>query len=69
MSWLAVAVIGRRSSVAALLSAASAVAWCFVFGYPQGWVLVAVLAALIWWSHRANIGRVLRGQEPKIGKS
>ena len=41
MSWLAVAVIGRMSSVAALLSAASAVAWCFVFGYPQGWVLVA----------------------------
>jgi glycerol-3-phosphate acyltransferase PlsY len=30
--------------------------------------MAAILAALVWFSHRENIGRLLRGEEPKIGK-
>jgi glycerol-3-phosphate acyltransferase PlsY len=68
MSWLAAAVIGRISSVAALVSAVSVPIWCFVLGYPVGIALSIVLAVLVWWGHRANIGRILAGTEPKIGK-
>ena len=30
---------------------------------------VAVLALILIYKHRANIGRLLQGTEPKIGKS
>jgi glycerol-3-phosphate acyltransferase PlsY len=68
MSWLATAIIVRMSSAAGLVSAITVPIWCVVFGYPTGVVLTALLAALIWWSHRANIGRIIAGTEPKIGK-
>ena len=55
MSWLAAALVLRISSVAALVSAASAPVWCLVLGDSVGWMLAAVLAALIFWSHRSNI--------------
>jgi glycerol-3-phosphate acyltransferase PlsY len=29
---------------------------------------VLFLAVLVWISHRANIGRLLKGREPKIGQ-
>ena len=69
MTWLAAAIVLRMSSAAALIAALGAVVWCWVLGYAQGWVLLAVLAVLIWWSHRSNIGRILAATEPKIGKS
>jgi len=30
--------------------------------------VVAVIAVLVWIRHHENIRRLLRGQEPKIGK-
>jgi glycerol-3-phosphate acyltransferase PlsY len=30
--------------------------------------MAAILAALVWLRHRENITRLLRGEEPKIGK-
>ena len=68
MTWLVTALIVRISSAAALMSAAMAPIWCAFLGYPVGVVLTAVLGALIWWSHRSNIVRILAGSEPKIGK-
>ncbi|MEM7439205.1 MAG: glycerol-3-phosphate 1-O-acyltransferase PlsY [Pseudomonadota bacterium] len=67
MTWLATAIVSRISSASALVAAALAPVWAAVLGYPQGITLAAVLALLIWWSHRANIARLLRGEEPKIG--
>jgi len=32
-------------------------------------ILLLMLAALILWKHRENIARLLKGTEPKIGKS
>lgn len=47
--------------------AAPVAAW--LFGRPDVAVMAAVLAVLIYWLHRANIQRLLRGEEPRIGGS
>lgn len=68
LTWLVAAVIGRMNSAAALVCGAAAPALAALLGYPQGWVLSLVLAVLVWWTHRANIRRILTGTEPKIGQ-
>jgi len=68
-TWLLVAVLFRMSSLSALVAVAAAplFAW-FIARDLQLVEMAAILAALVWFSHRANIARLLRGQEPKIGK-
>ena len=66
--WLAVAATLRRSSLAALAAFAISpiAAWYF-----QSWktaLLALIIAALVFWKHRANIARLLAGTEPKIGQ-
>src|SRR5499427_898998 len=65
--WLAVAALSRYSSLAALI--ASAMTPLFLLW--QGDRLVAgaalLLSVLLWIMHRANITRLLRGDESKIG--
>jgi glycerol-3-phosphate acyltransferase PlsY len=64
--WLAVALISRRSSVGSLSATLAGVA---SLPYCEAWdVLPAalVMAAIIFGRHQANIGRLLRGEEPKI---
>lgn len=68
LTWLAVAAVFRFSSLAALVASASAWAWATLLGAPQYMVLAIVLGALVWIKHRANIRRLLRGEEPRIGK-
>lgn len=68
LTWLAVALVFRMSSLAALVASASAWAWALFLGVPSYALLSGVLAALVWIKHRANIGRILRGEEPKIGR-
>lgn len=68
-AWAAAAALFRISSLAALVSAASAPLWLILFDEWGAVLLGLVLAALIWAKHHANIRRLLRGQEPKIGKS
>lgn len=67
-TWLAVALLFRISSLAALLAAALSPVWAVLLGRPEITLLTALLAALIWWRHRANIARLLRGAEPRIGQ-
>jgi glycerol-3-phosphate acyltransferase PlsY len=65
--WLAVAALTRYSSLAALIASAATP----VFLWWQGDRLIAqaflLLSALLWIMHRANIARILRGDESKIG--
>ncbi|MEX2296710.1 MAG: glycerol-3-phosphate 1-O-acyltransferase PlsY [Dongiaceae bacterium] len=65
--WLVVAAATRFSSLAALLAFAAApvLAWFFVDRRLAA--LTLVLALLVGVSHRANIGRLLKGEEPRIG--
>jgi len=67
--WLAIAVVSRYSSLAALVAAAVApiVTWQLLGTGP---VLAAVvaMAVLLVLRHRANIGKLLRGEESRIGE-
>jgi len=73
LTWLAVALTTRYSSLSALVAAVLAPVYYVLLGgslwnYDQS-VLLAVIAmsALLLWRHAENIGRLLRGQERKIG--
>lgn len=68
LTWLLTAVVGRMSSLAALVSSISTVIWVFILGMPSAMGLMIILSALIWWRHRENIKRILAGNESKIGK-
>ena len=66
-TWLVVFAITRISSAGALSAFALAPAAAALL-LPHGWFVAPVLvAALIWWRHRANIGRLLAGTEPRFG--
>jgi len=67
MTWLATAVVFRMSSLASLISAASAPLWLWVFGFTTTTGLGLILAILVFIRHAPNIRRLLNGTEPKIG--
>ncbi|MGH6947456.1 MAG: glycerol-3-phosphate 1-O-acyltransferase PlsY [Kiloniellales bacterium] len=65
--WVIAAVLSRYSSVASLLSVASApLCFWFVVFDLQRLELTAVMALIIWIRHSENIGRLLKGTESKI---
>jgi glycerol-3-phosphate acyltransferase PlsY len=66
--WLATALVSRVSSLAALVAAATSVTFAWAYDRPEAMMLCAVLAALIFWRHRANIARLAAGTEPRIGR-
>jgi glycerol-3-phosphate acyltransferase PlsY len=66
--WLAVAVLFRYSSLSGLIAIAASPFLALWLGtVPQAW-LAAFAAVLVWVRHRDNIRRLLKGEEPKIGK-
>ena len=67
-TWLAAALIWRISSLSALIAVALSPAYFFAFGERDYAPLALVLAVLIFFMHRENIRRLLRGEEPRIGK-
>jgi glycerol-3-phosphate acyltransferase PlsY len=67
LTWLATAVIGRISSLAALVAALLAVAWAPIFGHGAMIYLVVILATLVYVRHLPNIERLKAGTEPRIG--
>ncbi|MEE8500797.1 MAG: glycerol-3-phosphate 1-O-acyltransferase PlsY [Kiloniellales bacterium] len=67
-TWLAVAAAFRYSSLSALVALAAAP--LYIWYLMADWQLVelsALLAVLVWIKHHANIRRLLKGEEPKIG--
>lgn len=68
LTWLLVAAALRISSLSALVAAALAPVWISVLGMPQAGLVTALLAALIFLRHDANIKRLLKGEEPRIGR-
>jgi glycerol-3-phosphate acyltransferase PlsY len=65
--WLAVAYLTRYSSLAALAACTATPLLLWLFGYPEPAELFALLAIIVWISHRANIARLIAGTETKIG--
>jgi glycerol-3-phosphate acyltransferase PlsY len=67
-TWLVVAVVSRISSLSALVAAAATPIYMAFLG-PWTYALgTAVLAGLIFVTHRENIQRLLKGEEPRIGQ-
>ena len=65
-TWLATAAVGRISSLAALVAALASPLWA-LWLRPEAVALCAALAALIVYRHAANVRRIARGEEPRIG--
>jgi glycerol-3-phosphate acyltransferase PlsY len=66
--WLAVFAATRISSASALTAFAASPVLA-VFLLPRNWFIAPLfVAALVWWRHGANIGRLLAGTEPRFGR-
>lgn len=68
LTWLAVAAIFRYSSLAALVALAAAPVYAWWLVDHQRMELAVVIAVVVWLRHAANIRRLARGEEPKIGR-
>ena len=65
--WLLTAAITRYSSLAALIAAIVVPVALFLLGYIQVAELFTVMSAITIIKHRANISRLLSGEESRIG--
>lgn len=64
--WLIAFFATKISSVGALSAVLAVLLAALLFGLPLTAVWpYAVLAAIVWLTHRANIARLLKGEEPK----
>ena len=68
LTWLAVAALLRWSSVAALSAAALGPLYALLWADWQRMELAGFLAVVVFIRHHANIRRLLRNEEPKIGR-
>jgi glycerol-3-phosphate acyltransferase PlsY len=68
LTWLATAALLRYSSISTLVAAAASpiYAWAFMADL-QLVQMTLILAILVWLRHHANIRRLFKGEEPKIG--
>jgi glycerol-3-phosphate acyltransferase PlsY len=64
--WILMAALFRMSSLSALVATALCPLWAALSG--EAWLIfpLVVFAAAIWFMHRANIGRLIKGNEPRI---
>lgn len=68
VTWLVIAGLFRISSLSALVALASSPLYAWYFAGPETAVMAAGLAVLGFIRHHANIKRLLKGEEPRIGK-
>ena len=67
-TWLGAAFIWRISSLSALIAIALSSGYFLLFGlYPYA-AMALPMSLLITWMHQENIRRLMRGEEPRIGK-
>ena len=66
--WLVAALIGRISSLSALIAAGLVPFLALWLDGPRMAAVTGVMAVLIFVRHHANISRILAGTEPRIGK-
>lgn len=68
LTWLVTAAIFRISSLAALVALAVSPIFAWFLAGPETAAMAAGLALLGFIRHKANIARLLKGEEPRIGK-
>jgi len=66
-SWIVVARATRYSSLGGLASAGLTPVYFAIFGETLWSALTALIAVMIFVSHRANIARLIKGDEPGVG--
>ena len=68
--WIGSFIVTRISSLSALIAAAAAVVAAAWLGVPMPLLaLTGFMAVLIFIRHHENIGRLLKGQEPRFGSA
>ena len=67
LTWVVIAAIFRISSLAALGGLALAPVYAFFLGRFNEAMAFAALALLGWVRHHANLRRLIKGEEPRIG--
>ena len=65
--WLLVALVTRYSSLSALAASAAIPCLLLFVGQTRIAMLFLVFTVLLYWRHADNIGRLLRGEEGRIG--
>lgn len=65
--WLAVLAIFRISSVAGMSAVFASMIAAGFLGHTEFVPVLGVIAILVTWLHRANIARLLKGEEPRLG--
>ena len=63
---VAVIAVTRYVSLGSMVMSASLVVFYALFGRPDLEPLAVMLLVMILWAHRANIGRLIRGEESKF---
>lgn len=66
--WLAVAAVTRYSSLAALAASLAPPVVLLWLGERPAAVCVLIMAAIVWFKHRENVARLLKGRESRIGR-
>ena len=66
--WLGLLALVRFSSLAGMAAAVSAPLAAAALGRFDLVILLLALAGIVLWRHRENIGRLLDGTEPRIGR-
>jgi len=67
--WLLVALVKKMSSLASLISSASAPIAAIFLNQPNAIILLILMVCIVFFRHKQNIDRILKGVEPKIGKT
>lgn len=67
-TWLATAFAFRFSSLGALAAAAATPLILFAMGKPAYAIATLAMAIVVFVRHSANIERLIKGEEPKIGQ-
>ena len=67
IAWLGVLAVTRISSLAGMTAVVVTAVAAWFAGESEAFIALAVIAVLVLWLHRANIGRLLKGEEPKVG--
>lgn len=65
--WAVVLAVSRISSVSSMTTVVAAPLVAWGLGYPEAVAPLVAIAVIVLIQHRANIGRLMRGEEPKVG--
>jgi len=65
--WLLTAILWRYSSLSAIIASIVTPIWLLTAGDYATATLAALLSGLLIYKHRANIHRLVAGEEPRIG--